>query len=61
MPDLDLRIYDSNGNQLGGSFTTIGNVEIVQLENLPADTYTMKIIAYTGSEKSINYGLAWWY
>ncbi len=61
LADLDLRIYDEYGNQVGQSLLSNGNVEIVELENASAGSYDIRVEVYTGSSEPINYSVAWWY
>ncbi len=58
MAKLNLRIYDSNNNLLETCVTT-NNVQIIELSDLSAGTYTVKITYYIASSETINYGLAW--
>ncbi len=59
--DLDLYIEDSNGHQIELSIKSTGNVEIVDISNLPSGTYTIKVKAFEGSTQEIQYSLAWWH
>lgn len=54
--DLDIRVYDSNHNQVGSS-TSCGNTERVYLTGLSAGTYYMKVYGFSGARG--NYSIAY--
>ncbi len=56
--DLDLKVYDENGAQVGYSGSWDNSYEIVEFTGRPGKTYTIKIRRWSGSE-STWYGIAW--
>jgi hypothetical protein len=56
--DLDLQIFDSQGNQVGYSGSWDNSYEIAEFEGKPGETYTIKIRRWSGSE-DVWYGIAW--
>ncbi len=60
LANLDLHVYNSNNVEVGYSRSTVNNVEIVQLNNPPAGTYTIEVRLNTTSPNTIYFGLAWW-
>ncbi|VXD15184.1 Peptidase C11 clostripain [Planktothrix serta PCC 8927] len=54
--DLDLEVYDSNGQVVGGSYSFYANEE-VSLAYLPAGEYKVKVYGYDGASNS-NYSLS---
>lgn len=56
--DLDLKIYDSNGNQVGYAGSWDNSYEIAEFEGKPGETYTIKIRRWSGTA-STWYGIAW--
>lgn len=57
--NLDLEVYDSNGNIVGSSITTRNNVEIVEFDNPTPGTYTIVVRRGDSSTEALWYGLAW--
>lgn len=57
--DLDLYVYDPNGNLVGSSITTKSNFEIVQFKPTISGTYTIRIRAI-GCEDKQHVGIAVW-
>lgn len=57
--DLDLYVYDPNGNLVGSSITTKSNFEIVQFKPTITGTYTIRIRAI-GCEDKQHVGIAVW-
>ena len=58
--DLDLSVFDPNGNSMGLSCTSDRNVEIVEFDSTIAGTYQIRVTLYGTSPKTIYYGVAWW-
>lgn len=56
--DLDLKVYDENGLQVGYSGSWDNSYEIVEFLGNPGKTYTIKIRRWSGTE-STWYGIAW--
>lgn len=56
--DLDLKIYDEDGLQVGYSGSWDNSYEIVEFIGKPGKTYTIKIRRWSGTE-STWYGIAW--
>lgn len=56
--DLDLKIYDSSGNQVGYSGSWDNSYEIAEFTGSPGQTYTIKIRRWSGTD-STWYGIAW--
>ncbi|MBE9145418.1 pre-peptidase C-terminal domain-containing protein [Planktothrix mougeotii] len=54
--DLDLEVYDSNGQVVGGSYSFYANEE-VSLAYLPAGEYKVRVYGYAGASNS-SYGLS---
>ena len=46
---LTLYLYDSGGNLLGSSESTVDNVQHIYIENLPAGTYEIQVIKVAGA------------
>ena len=58
--DLDLIVYDPNGWEVAGSFSSVNNTEVVEFEPNTTGTYQILVTVSASSAKSIYYGLAWW-
>ena len=58
--DLDLYVYDPNGNLVGSSTTTRGNVEIVQFSPSTSGYYTIKVTRASGTTTEDAFAVAWW-
>jgi hypothetical protein len=56
--DLDLKVYDSNGNQVGYAGSWDNSYEIAEFNATPGETYTIKIRRWSGTD-STWYGIAW--
>jgi len=56
--DLDLKVYDSSGNQVGYSGSWDNSYEIAEFVGQPGQTYTIKIRRWSGTD-STWYGIAW--
>lgn len=56
--DLDLKVFDENGVQVGYSGSYDNSYEIAEFVGLPGKTYTIRIRRWSGSD-STWYGLAW--
>ena len=52
--DLDLRVYDPNGNYVGGSFSWDNSFEKVNLTPTVSGYYTFKINRYANRDTSLN-------
>lgn len=55
--DLDMRLYDANGTQVGSSGST-ANQEKISLAGLAAGTYVARIYGYHGNYTNDNYKLS---
>ena len=60
LADLDLYVYDPNGSLVGSSVSLYNNVEIIQINNPVAGTYTIEVDHHAGSPNTVYFGLAWW-
>ena len=56
--DLDLKIYDGNGVQVGYSGSWDNSYEVAEFVGQPGRTYTIKIRRWSGTD-STWYGIAW--
>ena len=56
--DLDLKIYDGNGVQVGYSGSWDNSYEIAEFVGQPGKTYTIKIRRWSGTDPTW-YGIAW--
>ena len=56
--DLDLKIYDGNGVQVGYSGSWDNSYEIAEFVGQPGKTYTIKIRRWSGTD-STWFGIAW--
>ena len=56
--DLDLKIFDSNGAQVGYSGSWDNSYEIAEFTGAPGATYTIRIRRWSGTD-NVYYGLAW--
>lgn len=56
--DLDLKIFDSNGSQVGYSGSWDNSYEVAEFDGAPGQTYTIRIRRWSGTD-SVYYGLAW--
>ncbi|MGH2805837.1 MAG: S8 family serine peptidase, partial [Actinomycetota bacterium] len=56
--DLDLKIFDSRGNQVGYSGSWDNSYEIAEFDAVPGETYDIKIRRWSGEDWTW-YGLAW--
>ncbi|HUF10342.1 MAG TPA: S8 family serine peptidase [Rhodothermales bacterium] len=56
--DLDLKIFDENGNQVGYSGSWDNSYEIAEFVGSPGKTYTIRIRRWSGTD-STWYGIAW--
>lgn len=59
LPDLDLKIYDPNGNQVAYSTTSKNNIEIVEFTTSVSGTYTIAVNTFTASNANVYYSVAW--
>lgn len=56
--DLDLKVYDSSGNQVGYSGSWDNSYEITEFVGRPGETYTIRIRRWSGTDPTW-YGIAW--
>ena len=56
--DLDLKIYDSNNNQVGYSGSWDNSYEIAEFKGIPGKTYYIRIRRWSGTDNTW-FGLAW--
>ena len=56
--DLDLKVFDKSGNQVGYSGSWDNSYEIAEFMGTPGETYTIKIRRWSGTD-STWFGLAW--
>jgi hypothetical protein len=56
--DLDLKVFDRNGSQVGYSGSWDNSYEIAEFIGEPGETYTIKIRRWSGTDK-VWYGIAW--
>ena len=56
--DLDLKVFDGNGAQVGYSGSWDNSYEIAEFVGRPGQTYTIKIRRWSGTD-STWYGIAW--
>ncbi len=56
--DLDLKIYDSNGTQVGYSGSWDNSYEIAEFTGQPGEEYEIRIRRWSGTENTW-YGIAW--
>jgi hypothetical protein len=56
--DLDLKIFDARGNQVGYSGSFDNSYELAEFTGTPGATYTIRIRRWSGTDR-VWYGLAW--
>lgn len=56
--DLDLKVFDSNGTQVGYSGSWDNSHEIAEFTGVPGQTYDIHIRRWSGS-RDVWYGIAW--
>ena len=56
--DLDLKIVDSSGNQVGYSGSWDNSYEIAEFTGAPGATYTIRIRRWSGTDR-VWYGIGW--
>ena len=56
--DLDLKIFDARGNQLGYSGSWDNSYEIAEFTGTPGATYAIRIRRWSGTDR-VWFGLAW--
>jgi hypothetical protein len=56
--DLDLKVFDSSGAQVGYSGSWDNSYEIVEFTGKPGENYTIRIRRWSGTD-SVWYGIAW--
>jgi len=56
--DLDLKVYDNDGAQVGYSGSWDNSYEIAEFTGNPGETYTIRIRRWSGTD-SVWYGIAW--
>lgn len=57
--DLDLFLYDPNGNNVAYSSSSNNSFEFIQFQPSTSGTYTVKIQPYSWTASSTYFGLAW--
>lgn len=60
LANLDMRIFDPNGNEVAYVYSISGNLEILEFEPAVAGTYTVKVTLTGSSSKKTYFGLAWY-
>lgn len=56
--DLDLKVFDARGNQVGYSGSWDNSYEIAEFTGSPGQTYTIRVRRWSGTD-SVWYGIAW--
>jgi hypothetical protein len=56
--DLDLKVFDSSGNQVGYSGSWDNSYEIAEFIGNPGETYRIRIRRWSGTDR-VWYGIAW--
>ncbi len=56
--DLDLKVFDARGTQVGYSGSWDNSYEIAEFTGVPGETYTIRIRRWSGSDR-VWYGIAW--
>jgi hypothetical protein len=56
--DLDLKVFDARGAQVGYSGSWDNSYEIAEFTGAPGETYTIRIRRWSGTD-SVWYGIAW--
>jgi hypothetical protein len=56
--DLDLKVFDSRGNQVGYSGSWDNSYEIAEFTGNPGETYRIRIRRWSGTDR-VWYGIAW--
>jgi hypothetical protein len=56
--DLDLKVFDSAGNQVGYSGSYDNSYEIAEFVGNPGQEYTIRIRRWSGTDR-VFYGIAW--
>jgi hypothetical protein len=56
--DLDLKVFDPNGTQVGYSGSWDNSYEIAEFTGMPGQTYDIHIRRWSGS-RDVWYGIAW--
>jgi hypothetical protein len=56
--DLDLKVFDSSGNQVGYSGSWDNSYEIAEFVGSPGETYRIRIRRWSGTDR-VWYGIAW--
>lgn len=56
--DLDLKVFDSRGNQVGYSGSWDSSYEIAEFDAIPGETYEIRIRRWSGTDWTW-YGIAW--
>lgn len=60
MPNLDIEIYNPSGTKVGWCYNLVNNLDVIQLNNPVAGTYTAKVICVTPSDKKTYFSVAWY-
>ncbi|MGM9680077.1 MAG: S8 family serine peptidase [Eubacteriales bacterium] len=59
LPDLDLKLYDPNGNLVAYSVTAKNNIEILEYTPTVSGVYTIEVETFTASSGDVCYSVAW--
>jgi serine protease AprX len=60
LSDLDLEVYDPNGNMVGSSISAANNVELVEFNPTVTGTYQLRVVGYAIQNDSEWISLAWY-
>lgn len=61
LADLDLRVYDKNGNLVKAATTTKNNTEIVKFTpNVSLSPYKIEVKQYSSSDRTVYYTVSWY-
>lgn len=61
LADLDLRVYDKNGNLVESAQSSQNNTEIVEFTpNTALNPYTIKVEQYSNSDYTVYYAVSWY-
>ena len=60
LADLDLYVYDPDGEPRGHSARYHNNTEIIEIPEVEPGIYTIVIEQYVPSDCAVYFGLAWW-
>jgi subtilisin family serine protease len=60
LADLDVEIFDPNGNLVEGSYSGYNNFEMVQFDPTITGQYRIQVKQFSNSDQKVYFGLAWW-